>query len=167
MRHAILALCAAAVLAEPLPAQTVARPSEEQIRANWEADRGDFDYLLGDWEFTSVSREHGPGQGYWSAVRLDDGQIVDEYRVVGDTGQYVTTTDAHGAALRRAEPGAVALAHPLLRHSPGRLLVGRGPYAGQWRHLGAGRPDHPGAPHRPGAHPPRAGARAQPSGHGS
>lgn len=94
MRHAILSLCAILVAATPLAAQTVARPSDEQVRANFAAHKGDFDYLLGDWEFTSVSREYGPGQGYWSAVRLDEGQIVDEYRVVGDTGEtyYVSTT---------------------------------------------------------------------------
>src|SRR5216110_3106267 len=54
-----------------------------------------FDYLLGDWEFTSASREFGTGRGYWSAVRLAEGaQILDEYRVVGDSGQtwYVTNT---------------------------------------------------------------------------
>lgn len=94
MRHAILSLCAALLLAAHLPAQTVARPTDEQVRANFDAHKGDFDYLLGDWEFTSMSRDYGPGRGYWSAVRLDEGQILDEYRVVGDTGEtyYVTTT---------------------------------------------------------------------------
>lgn len=54
----------------------------------------DFDYLLGDWEFTAESKEFGKFRGYWSAVRLDTGQILDEYRVVGDKGEtyYVTTT---------------------------------------------------------------------------
>jgi len=57
--------------------------------------RGDFDYLLGDWEFTAVSQQYGKFRGYWSAVRLGDGgQILDEYRVVGDNGEtfYVTRT---------------------------------------------------------------------------
>jgi hypothetical protein len=33
-------------------------------------------------------------RGYWSAVRLDDGQVLDEYRVVSDEGEtwYVTST---------------------------------------------------------------------------
>src|SRR5437879_13432790 len=60
-----------------------------------DAHQGDFDYLLGDWAFTSVSREFGTGRGYWSAVRLAEGaQILDEYRVVGDSGQtyYVSST---------------------------------------------------------------------------
>jgi hypothetical protein len=92
MRHALLLLCAGLLAAAPLPAQPQRTP--EQIRASFDAHKGDFDYLLGDWEFTSVSREHGPGRGFWSAVRLDEGQILDEYRVVGDTGEtyYVTTT---------------------------------------------------------------------------
>lgn len=95
MRHVILPLCiAASTFAAPLPAQDAAGRTPEQIRASFEAHRGDFDYLLGDWEFTSVSREHGPGRGFWSAVRLDEGQVLDEYRVVGDSGEtyYVTTT---------------------------------------------------------------------------
>ena len=69
------------------------RRTPEQIQAS-EAHKGDFDYLLGDWEFTAESKEHGKFRGYWSAVRLEEGQILDEYRVVGDNAEtyYVTTT---------------------------------------------------------------------------
>ena len=58
------------------------------------AHKGDFDYLLGEWEFNSVSKEYGPGGGVWTAVKLEGGQILDEYRVLGDTGQtwYFTHT---------------------------------------------------------------------------
>jgi hypothetical protein len=83
-----------------------ARPTPEQIRARWEAHRGDFDYLLGDWRFTSESKQWGKGEGYWSAVALAEGQIVDEYRIVGDGGEtiYVTTTvRAYNAVLDRWE----------------------------------------------------------------
>lgn len=54
----------------------------------------DFDYLLGDWEFTAVSKQWGRFHGRWSATALAEGQILDEYRVVGDEGEtyYVTTT---------------------------------------------------------------------------
>jgi len=79
----------------PLYAQTIPQRTAEQLKASYEAHRGDFDYLLGDWEFTSVSQEYGPGRGYWSAVRLaEGGQILDEYRVVGEGGEtyYVTST---------------------------------------------------------------------------
>ncbi len=98
MRHTVLLLCAGtllaamAAIAPPLPAQDTARRTPEQIRASYDAHQGDFD---GDWEFTSVSREFGAGRGYWSAVRLAEGaQVLDEYRVVGDSGQtwYVTNT---------------------------------------------------------------------------
>jgi hypothetical protein len=66
----------------------------EQIQASYEAHKGDFDYLLGDWAFTAESKEHGKFGGYWSAVRLEEGQILDEYRVVGDKGEtyYVTSS---------------------------------------------------------------------------
>ena len=94
MRHTVLSLCAGAVLASivaivpPLSAQAAGRRTPEQIKASYEAHQGDFDYLLGDWEFTSVSREFGKGHGYWSAVRLAEGaQVLDEYRVVGDSGE--------------------------------------------------------------------------------
>ena len=64
------------------------------MQASYEAHKGDFDYLLGDWEFSAVSREYGNFRGYWSAVRLDTGHILDEYRIVGDKGEtfYVTST---------------------------------------------------------------------------
>jgi hypothetical protein len=66
----------------------------EQITAAFEAHKGEFDYLLGDWEFTGTNQQYGKIRGYWSALRLDEGQILDEYRVVGDAGEtyYVTTT---------------------------------------------------------------------------
>jgi hypothetical protein len=75
-------------------AQTPAKRTPEQIQASYAAHKGEFDYLLGDWEFTATSQQYGKFQGLWSAVRLDKGQILDEYRVVGDEGEtyYVTTT---------------------------------------------------------------------------
>jgi hypothetical protein len=76
-------------------AQMPTSRTPEQIRASYEAHQGEFDYLLGDWEFTSVSKEFGKGRGFWSAVRLAEGaQILDEYRVVGDQGEtfYASST---------------------------------------------------------------------------
>lgn len=45
---------------------------------------------MGDWEFTSDNEQYGRGKGYWTA----GGPILDEYRVVGDSGEtyYVTRT---------------------------------------------------------------------------
>jgi hypothetical protein len=113
MRHTALALCAGLLLtsivalAPPLAAQAVGQRTREQIKASYDAHQGDFDYLLGDWEFTSVSREFGAGHGYWSAVRLAEGaQILDEYRVVGDSGQtyYASSTlRAYNAVLDQWE----------------------------------------------------------------
>lgn len=76
------------LVAAAVPTHAADQKSPEQIKALLEAHQGDFDYLLGDWEFTSVDREYGKGQGFWSAVRLaEEGQILDEYRVVGDQGE--------------------------------------------------------------------------------
>jgi hypothetical protein len=99
-RDFVRALYLAGVLAStgasaaPLPAPAPAKRTAEQIQASYDAHKGEFDYLLGDWEFTATSQQYGKFNGYWSAVRLDKGQILDEYRVVGDEGQtyYVTTT---------------------------------------------------------------------------
>ncbi len=81
-------------LASSLPAQTETLRTAEQRAALLETHRGDFDYLLGDWEFTAENRVHGRFRGVWSAVRLADGQILDEYRALGDNGEtyHVTTT---------------------------------------------------------------------------
>lgn len=84
----------ATALAPTLSAQAAGRRSWDEIRAAFNAHKGEFDYLLGDWAWTATSREYGQMKGYWSAVRLAEGQILDEYRIVGDSGQtyYVTTT---------------------------------------------------------------------------
>jgi hypothetical protein len=100
-------LCLAFLAApRPLSAQTTQRTAD-QIKASYQAHQGDFDYLLGDWEFTSVSREFGKGHGFWSAVRVAAGaQILDEYRVVGDGGEtyYASSTlRAYNAVLDRWE----------------------------------------------------------------
>ena len=90
-----LKLCVAlAALTPALGAQTTTPRTGEQIQASLDAHKSEFDYLLGDWEFTAMSKEYGRMRGLWSAVRLDEGQILDEYRIIGDTGQtwYVTTT---------------------------------------------------------------------------
>jgi hypothetical protein len=81
-------------VAPTLGAQTPAKRTPEQIQASYAAHKGEFDYLLGDWEFTGTNQQYGKTQGLWSAVRLDKGQILDEYRVTGDEGEtyYVTTT---------------------------------------------------------------------------
>ena len=58
------------------------------------AGPNDFDYLLGDWSFTAVSKQWGKFHGVWSAVKVSDGVVLDEYRITGDDGEtfYVTTT---------------------------------------------------------------------------
>ena len=64
----------------------------------------DFDYLLGDWEFSGTNQEYPKFHGLWSATKLDDGVIFDEYRITGDQGEtyYVTRTiRAYNAKLDR------------------------------------------------------------------
>ncbi len=89
------------------PAPSAAQRTPDQVRASLAAHQGDFDYLLGDWEFTAQSREYGSMRGYWSAMRLPgQAQILDEYRIVGDSGEtyYVThTLRAYNAHLDRWE----------------------------------------------------------------
>ena len=59
------------MLATPLSAQADSKRSVEQTKASYAAHKSDFDYLLGDWEFTAESRDYGKFGGRWSAVRLD------------------------------------------------------------------------------------------------
>ena len=98
-------------------AQAVPQRTPEQLKVSYNAHQGDFDYLLGDWEFTSVSQDYWPGRGYWSAVRLAEGaQILDEYRVVGDAGEtyFVTSTlRAYNAVADRWELVSVESGHGL------------------------------------------------------
>jgi len=107
MIRTALSLCIVALFAaSPLRAQTTTAKTPAEMKASYDAHRGDFDYLLGDWEFTTVSRDHGTGRGFWSAMRLAEGQILDEFRIVGERGEtyYVTTTlRAYNAALDRWE----------------------------------------------------------------
>jgi len=93
MRHILLAVCMSISIDTLAHAQSSTRTAEQQ-QALYEAHKGDFDYLLDDWEFTVDNKEYGKGRGYWSATRLDTGVILDEYRVVGDRDEtfYVTTT---------------------------------------------------------------------------
>jgi len=104
---ASLSLRALLVAAVVAPAPVAAQRTPEQMQASWEARQGDFDYLLGDWEFIAVNRTFGTFRGYWSAVRLAEGaEILDEYRVVDDSGATVyasTTVRAYNAALDRWE----------------------------------------------------------------
>ncbi len=106
MRHIIIAASLFAI-ALPLSAQSASERNAEQRKASYDAHKGDFDYLLGDWEFTGTNRQYGKIRGYWSAARLGDGaQLVDEYRVVGDSGEtyYVTyTVRSYNASLDRWE----------------------------------------------------------------
>jgi hypothetical protein len=91
----------------PTNAQSTTKRTPEQIKASYDAHQSEFDYLLGDWEFTSDSKEFGKGRGFWSAVRLAEGaQILDEYRVVGDKGEtyYASSTiRAYNAVLDQWE----------------------------------------------------------------
>ena len=104
---ATLRLLIGALVIALLSAQTpVNRKTEKELRASFDAHKGDFDYLLGEWEFTTGSKEHGAAKGFWTAARLATGQILDEFRVVGDKREtwYVTSTlRSYNAGLDRWE----------------------------------------------------------------
>jgi hypothetical protein len=94
-RRASFAAVAAVLCFVPSTGAQTSGPSpEEQRKAAYAAHQADFDYLLGDWEFTAESKQYGKFNGRWSAVRLETGQILDEYRVLGGDGEtiYVTST---------------------------------------------------------------------------
>ena len=106
MRRFALLLCLFGLLFVSTPRSQSSAKTPEQLAAAFDAHKGEFDYLLGDWRFDAKSHEHGTFPGLWSAVRLTEGQILDEWRVVGDNGEtiYMTTTiRAYNAAADRWE----------------------------------------------------------------
>ena len=111
MRHTLLVAMLA--LAPALSAQATGQRTREQIRASYDAHQGDFDYLLGDWEFSSVSREFGNGRGYWSVVR-----VLDQWGLVsteGGTGlQNIGTGHRIGAEMHIEHKFGVTSPNPSL-----------------------------------------------------
>jgi len=105
--YAAIALSILFAIALSLPAQSANQKTADQRKALYDAHKGDFDYLLGDWEFTGSSRQYPKFRGYWSAARLGEGaQLLDEYRIVGDDDEtyYVTyTVRSYNASLDRWE----------------------------------------------------------------
>lgn len=71
LRSVGLILMITLAAAPTLRGQTSPKRTPEQIQASYAAHKGEFDYLLGDWEFTATSQQYGKFQGLWSAVRLD------------------------------------------------------------------------------------------------
>lgn len=116
----------AALLLYPLMALVPpAAPAQDSPTISGAEHRAAFDYLLGDWAFTG--ERLGPNgrqkfKGFWTATRTPaNGTIVDEYRVVDDSGRtvYVTTT------LRRFHPGEQRWALVSIEGN-GNLAEGRG-----------------------------------------
>lgn len=87
----------AVVLTTSLFAAPAMAQESDPSEARFEKHRTDFDYLLGEWRFTTHHSEFGDAAGYWTAVRLATGEgshILDEYRVVDEEGvtYYASTT---------------------------------------------------------------------------
>lgn len=106
--YSVLSLLFCFVAARQMSAQIVSKRTPEQIKALYDQHQGDFDYLLGDWEFTVDSKAFGKGRGFWSAVRLAEGaQILDEYRIVSPSGDEtfyaISTLRAYNAVLDQWE----------------------------------------------------------------
>jgi hypothetical protein len=104
-----LAVAAAAMIAtavSPVSAQSRDARTGTQLEDSLKAHQADFDYLLGDWEFTLENR-NGKLHGVWSAAKLPEtGQIIDEFRVLGDSGRTLfvsTSLRAYSATLDRWE----------------------------------------------------------------
>lgn len=88
--------------------QSANKKTPEQFKAALNDHQAEFDYLLGDWEFVSISKEWGKGQGFWSAVQIAEGpQILDEFRSISADGKTVyyasSTLRSYNALLERWE----------------------------------------------------------------
>jgi hypothetical protein len=86
--------------------QQAGRRSDAELQALYEKHKGDFDYLVGEWEFTTESQEFGKARGRWSVAKKENDFIYDEYRVLGDSGEtwyHTATLRAYNAQLDRWE----------------------------------------------------------------
>ena len=128
MRFRLLLAGSVLALVTPLRAQSAAPRTPAERRALYEQHKGDFDYLLGDWEFTAVSRQYGTFGGRWSAVRLAvGGHVYDEYRILDDSGStiYVTSTlRVYNSALDRWELVSLDQGSGLVDAGTGQLAGG-------------------------------------------
>ena len=114
------------VMATILCALSAYARTPEEMKASFEKHKGDFDYLLGDWQFT-LHNARGTAHGYWSAVRLDDGELYDEYRIVSDKGEtvYLTSTiRVYNAVLDRWELISIGEGNGLQNFGTGHLENG-------------------------------------------
>jgi hypothetical protein len=89
-----ISLIVAAAVALFAPALAAQARTAEQRQASIAAHQHEYDYLIGDWEFRATNKDYGPFTGLWSALSIDNGGILDEYRIVDDSGAtiYMTTT---------------------------------------------------------------------------
>lgn len=104
LSHSVRVLIVVTVVCLSAVGQAPSR-TPEQLRASYEAHKNDFDFLLGDWEVT-VHSTRGIRHGYWSAIKLENGQILDEYRLVSDKGEtelLLTTARNYNAILDQWE----------------------------------------------------------------
>ncbi len=76
MRYVVL-FTALVAIAPSLPAQAAAR--------SLLAHQADFDYLLGDWEFTSVSKDYGANLDRWELISTNGASGLQDF----GTGQRV------------------------------------------------------------------------------
>ncbi len=110
MTSSAAAVSAIAFLTATIAAvQTTTRPpkrTDAEISASINAHKGDFDYLLGQWKFSAVSKQYGTFEGVWTAMKLPGGEVLDEYAILDDKGakMYVSTTiRAYNAVLDQWE----------------------------------------------------------------
>jgi len=100
------------------------RPSGDKLKAAIDAHAHDFDYLLGTWSFTGEN-ERGKFSGVWKAVRLEGGPILDEFRVLGDSGEtlyYTATLRAYNAHDDRWEYVSTESGSGLLKRATARRV---------------------------------------------
>jgi hypothetical protein len=110
MRSRTATACAIAILSAAVAgAQATKKPpkrTDAEIAANVKAHKADFDYLLGQWKFSAVSKQYGKFEGLWTAMKLPGGEILDEYAILDGKGakMYVSTTiRAYNAVLDQWE----------------------------------------------------------------
>ena len=90
----VLAAALVMLTVATITAQSTTR-TRAQMVASYNERKADFEYLLGNWEFTGHSLERGDVHGHWNAARLAESyQVMDVFRITGtkDKTAPVTTT---------------------------------------------------------------------------
>jgi len=84
-------IAAAATITTPTSAPEPAkgRPRNARVAPSLSRREPAEAYFVGDWEFTSETREYGRAHGFWSVMQLDAQYTLDRFSLVDERGRVI------------------------------------------------------------------------------